>query len=114
MAEYEITQEGRLIEHYWEYESTPEDELPYKDEPKDSFKRFFGCIRRKKGSYQIIDINYDGTLNFYGDIQTGELKVINMQTGEDSEHPGPEPEWFEYNAEFVNGQVVSIERIINE
>jgi hypothetical protein len=114
LSDYEITKEGRLVKHCWEWEATPEDELPYKNEPKDSILRIFGCIRRKENSYRVIDQNYHGTLKFYGDKHTGELKAIDPETGEDKLHPGPEPEWFIYNAKFTDGKLVHIERIFED
>ena len=113
LAEYEITEDGRLIEHCWDYEATPEDELPHKDAPKDSILRICGIIRRVKGSYRIEEQDYDGVLNFYGDAQSGELMMLNFKTGVDELHPGPRPEWFEYDATFVAGKLIKVERVEN-
>lgn len=109
LENYTINKDGRLIFHFKEYEATPEDELPYKDDPN-PIMRFCGSIRVVKGSEKDVDKNYEGTLNFYGNERTGELCAIDPLTGEDKFHPGPRPEWFEYDAKFVDGKIVSVVR----
>ena len=113
LTDYDITKEGRLVEHHWDYEATPEDELPYKDS-ENELMRFVGSIRRVEGSHRVVDTNYHGMLRFYGSIHTGDLFMIDSKTGKDTAHPGPEPEWFEYEAKFTDGTVVSITRIKND
>lgn len=113
MSHYILTKEGRLVEEIWDTEMTPQAEKPYPDAPEGSMQFLFGCIRRVEGSQRFIDLNYEGSLLFYGDAQTGELMVINIQTGEDSEHPGPRPEWFEYLALFWEGNLIKLKRLEN-
>ena len=58
-------------------------------------------------------MHFHGILNFYGNKFSGELLMISfaLETfGKDLLHPEP-AEWFEYNAKFTEGQVVSIERV---
>jgi hypothetical protein len=110
MEHYIITAEGRLIAHEWDYEATPDDELPYKDSDN-SLLRLFGCIRRVAGSERLIDIEWDGPFNFYGDVQTGGLHAIRISTGEDLFYPGPQPPWYEYLATFAGGQLQEIRRL---
>ena len=110
--DYEITKEGRLVLHEWDWEDTPEDDKPYPNST--GWKSFIGSIRKVKDSHRIVDLNFHGDLNFYGNIHSGELKMINLETGEDSEHPGPEPEWFEYVARFTEGKLTKLTRIYRE
>ena len=105
LGEYELTVDGKLIEHCWEWESTPKDELKYPDMP------FIGCMRKVKDSHYIKELDFTGILNFYGDKYSGELILWNFKTGEDELHPGPKPEWFEFVATFIDGQLINIERI---
>jgi hypothetical protein len=109
LDDYTINSEGRLILHYKEYEPVPEEERPYKDDPS-PLMRIYGILRVKEGSEKDIDMNYHGMLNFYGTILTGELHALNLQTGEDELHPGPPPEWFEYDAKFTDGKLVEVNR----
>lgn len=110
LDDYTINSYGRLILHYKEYEPTPKDELPYKDDPS-PIMQMVGSIRTVKGSEKDVDVNHHGMLNFYGTINTGELLALNIETGEDNIHPGPEPEWFEYLAKFTDGKLVEVNRI---
>jgi hypothetical protein len=57
------------------------------------------------------DTKYHGILRFYGDKHSGQLRCININTGEDSLHPGPDPEWFEYVGKFTDGTLVEVKRV---
>lgn len=94
MDTYTITAEGRLLKRCVEWEDTPADELPYKDEPEGSFARLFGCMREK--SAEIVDTNYHGDLIFYSEDETA-----------DREMPLP---WYEYTIRFTQGQVTEVTR----
>src|ERR1035438_1553317 len=102
MKRYTITREGRLIEHYEEYENCPENERPYgTPEWNTLFGPLFGALRVRAGSERDIDANYHGWLRFYGD---------RSHTGRDQLHPEPW-EWFEYRAKFTDGKVVELTRV---
>jgi hypothetical protein len=107
MEHYTITAEGRLIAHEWDYEATPDDELPYKDSDN-ALLRLFGSVRRVAGSERLIDMEWDGPFNFYGDAHCGELFAIRVSDGEDLRHPGPRPAWYECMAYFERGQLQRI------
>ncbi len=109
LDDYEITADGRLILHQWDWEETPEDDKPYPNAT--GIKAIFGCIRKVEGSHREINQEYHGDLNFYGDANSGQLRMINLKTGEDELHPGPEPEWFEYIARFTNGKIEWVKRV---
>ncbi len=108
LHEYTITKDGKLIHHDFDLEVVPDDELPYKDDPS-PFKRMFGCLRHT--NERDVEVNLHGIVNFYGDMNTGEIMLIDPLTGKDSEHPGARPEWFEYNAYFIYGKLDKIERV---
>lgn len=112
LDDYEITKEGRLVKHRWDWEQTPENEKPYPN--AEGIKALFGSLRKKAGSYRVIDLNFHGDINFYGDINSGEIRTINIETGVDTNHPGPTPEWFEYVARFTEGRLVRLTRILKE
>ena len=105
LGDYELTVDGKLVEHCWNWENTPEDELKYPDMP------YIGCIRQVKDSHYVRELDFTGTLNFYGDKYSGELMLLNFKTGEDELHPGPKPEWWEFKAIFIDGQLIHIERV---
>lgn len=109
LDDYEITSEGRLVHHQWDWEETPEDDKPYPNAT--DWKAAFGCIRKVKDSHRVVDLDYHGDLKFYGDAHSGELRMINFQTGHDELHTGPGPEWFEYVARFTHGKLESVRRI---
>lgn len=93
---YTISSEGRLIHHYREWEETPEEELP---DPK---MPFIGCIREKKGSQKLVDMDYHGFIRFYASNLCG-LGPKGFITKDDEEY------WSrEYTAKFTDGKVVSI------
>jgi len=93
MHEYTITKEGRLIHHDFETEMTPEDELPEenKNAEEGSIFKLWGIMRTKPGSERDVDMNYHGWFNFYEYT---------------SDH-----KWYEYNAKFTDGKIVSVERV---
>ena len=105
LMEHTITQEGRLILHYFEYEPTPEDELPYaeelktiaSDDPKRGWYQIIGSIRKCKGTDRDIDQNFDGDIIFYPD---GEY------VGQEKEAIGDNH--LDYRATFRNGSCTEI------
>jgi hypothetical protein len=108
LENYKITEGGRLLHERIHYEDRSDPNAP-----KGSLKRIIGCMTSVHDGWE--DMNYHGTLNFYGDAHTGELLAISMRPetfGQDLNHPGEKPEWFEYNAKFTDGALVSIERIV--
>lgn len=113
--DYTITREGRLIEHYREYEECPENERPLYGSPEWNTKlgHLAGSLRVKAGSERDVDTNYHGWLRFYGTCHTGELRMIDPHTGRDQLHPEPS-EWFEYRAKFTDGKVVEITRVARD
>lgn len=104
MMHYRITKDGllmRLVGHI-------EDHSDPNAKPG-SWQSLCGCMTFVKDGEELEP--YCGVLNFYGDKHTGELISLNLKTGKDELHPGPEPEWFEYNAQFEGGRLLGVERI---
>ena len=101
---YTITREGRLIEHYEEYEKCPENEQPIYGTPEwdTTLGPLIGALSVKKGSERDIDTNYHGWLQFYGDFDP--------QTGRD-QIQAERCEWFEYRARFTDGKIVELTRV---
>jgi len=74
------------------------------------------CTRIPKG-WNPVD--FSGVLNFYGDENSGNLFLISFEgegkvemLGEDGKPvPKPEVEWFEYDAIFEHGALVSMTRL---
>lgn len=93
---YTITDGGRLIHHYREWETTPDSELP---DPK---RPFFGSIREKAGSQKQIDKNYHGDLYFYSSNICGGGPAGFMTENDEA------PWAREYTARFTNGKLESI------
>jgi hypothetical protein len=112
LTRYTITREGRLIEHYEEYEACPENERPLYGTPDWNKKLgpLFGALRVTAGSQRDIDTNFHGWLQFYGDCHSGELRFIDPQTGQD-QFGSERCEWFEYRARFTDGKIVELTRV---
>ena len=111
LDDYVITKEGRLVKHYVDWEATPEEERIVPEDLTGSvWEGLWGRTRVEAGSERDIDTNFHGWLNFCGN-RTREIRAINLKTGEDELHPGPPPEWFEYNAKFTGGTLVEITRV---
>lgn len=103
LTEFVITKDGRLVHH-------KVTKVEDRSDPKaEGLMRSLGCATPVE--WVDVDLNYHGTLNFYGDKNTGELRAINLKNGIDRLHP-EETEWFEYNAKFTDGQLVSVERYV--
>jgi hypothetical protein len=51
---YEITEDGRLVRHEWDYE--------WQDDPSSPLK---GWLRRKDESYRAVHLDYTGHIRFY-------------------------------------------------
>jgi hypothetical protein len=107
---YRITVEGKLeVEDY--------DVEDRSDPSAEGFARLVGsCTRIPKG-WNPVD--FSGVLNFYGDENSGNLFLISFEgegkvemLGEDGKPvPKPEVEWFEYDAIFEHGALVSMTRL---
>jgi hypothetical protein len=82
---YRITAEGRLMEEVYHIEDRSDPTLP-----EDTLARLRGCMTRVHEGWR--DMNFDGVLNFYALIDDG---------------------WWEYNATFAEGHLVSIERVFS-
>jgi hypothetical protein len=107
LCTYKITPEGRLL---YRKVTRTEDRSP-KDAPPGSLMSLCGCATPVE--WEWVDTNYHGILNFYGNKNTGEIRVISLQPetfGQDLNHP-EETEWFEYDAKFTDGQLVEVKRI---
>jgi len=87
LDQYTIDETGRLILTTWEWEKTPEKELPYPDMP------FFGCMRKVKGSKKEVDTHYHGC--FIG-CEMDEDKVLHR-----------------FKFKFTDGKFVDVTRIEN-
>jgi hypothetical protein len=106
LENYKISSDGRLLRQRFRIEdrSNPKYEIG-------SFERLEGSMTRIHEGWD--DTNFHGILNFYGDANSGEIHEISFRPdtfGQDLLHPTP-VEWFEYNAKFTDGQLVSIERV---
>jgi hypothetical protein len=107
LEHYKITANGRLLHERIHYEVQSDPQYP------------IGNSEHRAGSMTRIhegwdDVHFHGILNFYGDKYSGELRLISPAPetfGKDLLHSEP-AEWFEYNAEFTDGQLVSIERVL--
>jgi hypothetical protein len=106
LENYKITADGRLLRERIHYEDRSDPQY------------LIGTFERLAGSMTSIhdgwdDVHFHGILNFYGNKYSGELRMISCAPetfGKDLLHPEP-AEWFEYNAKFTDGQLVSIERV---
>ena len=104
LVEHTITQEGRLVLHDFEYELTPEDELPYakelktmaQDDPKRGWYQIIGSIRKRENTDQDVDQNFDGDIIFYPDVE--HIEHEKMLIGKDHH--------LDYRATFRNGKCV--------
>lgn len=105
LENYRITAGGRLLHERIHYEDHSDPQCP------------IGTLECLTGSRTRIhdgwdDVHFHGILTFYGDKHSGELRLVSTAPetfGKDLLHPEP-AEWFEYNARFTDGRLVSIER----
>ena len=108
---YRITAEGKLeVEDY--------DVEDRSDPNAEGFARFIGCATRIPKGWSLVD--FSGTLNFYGDANSGNLFLISFEEGssnvemlgEDGKPvPRPKAEWFEFDAKFDHGMLTSLVRL---
>lgn len=84
LTEVYITENGELKINKWQYETVPKEERPYPDD--EGLKGMIGCLRRK--DEHLENINYTGIVNFYTNIKK---------------------DWWEFNAKFLDGKLISIE-----
>ena len=95
MVTHIITKDGRLmLERIDKTEVVPKAERMYPDAPDDDISSMFGSLRDTRS---LHDSQFHGIVNFYS-------------------HEGPsfDGKWHEYNAKFTDGQLVSIELVIDE
>jgi hypothetical protein len=88
MATYKITKDRRLFKMKARYETVPEQERPYYNDPKaeeQPILKYFGMLRLIEEGWE--DTNFHGVLNFYTFI---------------------EGDWYEYDAKFTDGDLTSI------
>lgn len=88
-------QNGRLVRDRWHYEDVPKAERPYPDAPDDSLLSLAGSIRTVIDEADV-DMNFHGCFNFY------------TYVGDPNRDDG---KWFEYQAKFTDGNLVSITRV---
>ena len=88
---YTITKEGRLIWHKYIYETVPEEKRPYYGKPEwdNPLMQLYGST--KSIPVGDIDMLHHGIVGFYTFITDGQKE-----------------KWFEYEAKFIDGQVVNI------
>lgn len=83
LTEVTITDDGQLQVKEYDLETVPKEERPYPDE-----EGFLGIIgSQKMVNIRIETLNYTGIINFYTDINEN---------------------WYEFDAEFIDGKLVSI------
>jgi hypothetical protein len=96
LDKYTITADGRLKRRYVsEHVPTDESEWRYSPDDPDPLHRIWHENSKWRPVYSECDMSFHGILNFY--TCTGDRKDGTW-------------EWFEYNAKFTDGQLVSIER----
>ena len=85
MVEYEISDDGRMLQPIWHSEEVPKEKRPY---PNDD--GFLGlCGSMKTVVEKMHDMNFHGIVYFYTST-------------------GPNHDWHSYNAKFTEGQLVEI------
>jgi hypothetical protein len=107
MENYKITPDGRLLHELMHLEDRSDPQYPI-----GSIERLAGSATRIHDGWR--DVQFHGILHFHGDKYSGETRLISFAPetlGQDLLHPEP-AEWFEYNAKFTDGQLVSIERVV--
>lgn len=94
MDKYTITKEGELVLHKTNWEVVPEEKRSYYGKPEwdnNPLCKIMGSMKQIPVGDEIV--NHHGYVNFYADI---------------------DKEWYEYEAKFTDGIVVSIKRIYRE
>jgi hypothetical protein len=107
MDSFTITKDGDLIQHYVEYEATPEEEMPYygTDKWDKPFGKLVGSIRVVKGSEKDLIFGYNGVIIFYsfeGEHGDG-CAPLDSGCSNDCTF-----KWHEYSAQFLNGKLQSL------
>ena len=107
--DYQITEQGQLVLSDYDVEDRS-------DPNAEGLMKLVGCMTRIHICWGLVD--FTGTLNFYGDANSGMLFFVNFAEGktttrddEGNEIEVPEAEWFEYNAVFEGGNLISVERV---
>lgn len=103
---YRITREGFLEVEEYEVEDQS-------DPNAEGFLRFIGIATKVPSGWNQVD--FTGTVNFYGDANSGSLYFLSPEgtkmLGEDGKQIDiPKTEWFEYLAEFKEGQIKRVVR----
>ena len=91
LERYAITDTGRLTKEDCIFDSVPEEDRPYYNDPEYSthpFMKHMGAI--KKTVSGIIDTNFNGDITFYTMLKST---------------------WFEYTAVFVLGVLLEIKKV---
>lgn len=83
LTEIYITDDGELKINKFDQEVVPEEERPY---PNDKLLKLIGSLRR--ANERLETIPYHGFINFYSEIKG---------------------KWYEFDAKFTDGKLVSIE-----
>lgn len=91
MEDYKITTEGRLLHELVRYED-------HSDPNAEGLARLRGMMTPIREGWE--DLSFHGVLNFYG-----------YDHRQDGAAPYDPALWYEYNAKFTDGQLVSIERV---
>lgn len=110
MDDYVITKEGRLVWHRIRYESVPEEERPYygTNDWDDPLFRMIGSMRSVPVA--DIDMHEHGTIRFYILIRKDGIDPLWAKNPAD----GVEVTKYEYEAKFMNGNLVEIKRLLKD
>lgn len=108
---YVITKKGRLTLIRVKYEQVPEEERPYygTNEWEDPIFRMVGSMRSVPEAE--IDVHYHGILRFYTVRRDDGLDPLLVAPSDD---PNIKETWYEYRAEFTEGKLVEIKRILGD
>jgi hypothetical protein len=119
MVTHVITKDGRLmLERIDRCEEVPRAERPYPND--DGILGLMGSIRNYKS---LHDSKFHGVVNFYGseyqtpDGQPASYKGVEHDADGVRCHTTKAPlkhVWHEYNAKFTDGQLVSIEVVLDD
>jgi len=109
LDDYKITADGQLMIEEYDIEDRS-------DPNAEGLMRLVGSAARIPKGWKSVD--FTGNLNFYGDKNNGSLFLINFSEGtkkmvgdDGKEVDVPEAEWFEYDAIFEKGKLISVERV---
>jgi hypothetical protein len=108
---YKITKQGELLVEDFDIEDRS-------DPNAEGLMRLVGCMAKIPKGWSPV--NFTGNINFYGDKDSGSLLLISFSEGtkkkildNGEEVEVEETEWFEYDALFKDGHLISVERSLN-